>query len=325
MLRRVLTCSVLGVVILALGGCGFFQKPQRPAWRDQAEKVCLAQKRVQFSAYVQPAREIDGPGICGLVTPLKVTRLAGGAVELSSTQTIGCPLTAALDQWVQEVVQPVARARFGVPVIRISSMGSFACRPIDNIRGAKLSEHSFGNALDIGGFRLADGREITLVKHWTRGDEQEKAFLREVHAGACNFFTTVLGPGSDAFHYNHIHVDLAAHGNTNTGPRRFCRPLPKPTLTPVPRFDDGLPAAPDIDDELDVARARNGLPPRARTAVAISRTELPPVSSRPVGGAMNVHGAPPLAAAGGPPLRLQARSLATIRDDGAFDPGDIGD
>ena len=83
---------------------------------------------------------------------------------------------------------------------------------MNNQRGAQLSEHSFGNALDIGGFTLADGRKITLVQDWWRGDEQTRAFLMDVHRGSCGHFTTVLSPGSNAFHYNHIHVDLAMHG-----------------------------------------------------------------------------------------------------------------
>ena len=124
-------------------------------------------------------------------------------------------------------VQPAALARFGQPVTQIDSLGSYGCRPINNQRGAKLSEHAFGNALDIGGFHLADGRKIAVGGGWTRGEEQEKAFLRETHAGACEHFTTVLGPGSNALHYDHFHVDLAMHGATSTGPRRYCRPIIK--------------------------------------------------------------------------------------------------
>ena len=82
------------------------------------------------------------------------------------------------------------------------------------------------------------------------------AFLRDVHAGACGSFTTVLGPGANIFHYNHIHVDLALHGNSNTGPRRICRPQPQPSPQPEPPRD-GLPNPPEIDEEIDVAQARH--------------------------------------------------------------------
>jgi hypothetical protein len=266
-----------------------FQRPQRPAWRGQAEQVCLAQKLVRASPYTQPANAIEGPGICGLDHPFKVTALAQGTVALNTTQTVGCPQIAALDQWVTEVVQPIAMARFGQPVAQIDSMGSYNCRPIDNKAGAHLSEHSFGNATDIGGFRLADGREIKVVKAWTRGTDQEQAFLREVQAGACNIFTTVLAPGSDSYHYNHIHLDLAMHGRTSTGPRRICKPLPKPQLLPAPRPGDGLPDAPEIDDDIDIAQAGQSMS-ASRTAYAMGRLDVgaptqlaaPTVTSRPV-------------------------------------------
>jgi hypothetical protein len=254
--------------------------------------------------------------------------LANGTVELKASQTIGCPLAAALEMWIAEVLQPAAMARFGQPVARINAMGAYSCRPIDNISGAKLSEHSFGNALDVGGFTLADGHEIVVVKHWNKGDPQEKAFLREAHAGACNFFTTVLGPGSDSFHYNHIHVDLAAHGATKTGLRRYCKPTPQPQLLPAPGRDDGLPAAPELDEELDVARVHKGLPPSARTAMALGSLDVatPPDPSR-MPNATRIARAPPLASSqqSARPMQLGGRSAASIRDDGAFDPGEVGD
>ncbi len=108
----------------ALAGCSKWERAERPAWRARAENACLAEKRVPFSAYVQPAaHEIDGPSICGLTQPLKVTALQGGAVLFNSTQTLDCSMVAELDAWLAEVVQPAAQARFGQPVAQIDSHG----------------------------------------------------------------------------------------------------------------------------------------------------------------------------------------------------------
>lgn len=332
--------AVAGLCVL-LAGCGLFERPQRPAWRAQAEQACLAQHLVQASAYAQPAPAVDGPSICGLDHPFKVTALAGGTVALNATQLLGCPQIAALDQWVSEVVQPVALARFGQPVATIDSMGSYSCRPIDNIHGAHLSEHSFGNATDIGGFRLADGHEIKVVTAWTRGTDQEQAFLREVQAGACNIFTTVLAPGADMFHYNHIHLDLAMHGRTSTGLRRICKPLPKPQLLPAPGPRDGLPDAPDIDEDLDVSR--NGGAPASQHMMANGGLDLaapaPVASYRANSAAPAPAGITPPAPIGrtaGMPLALVPPAPApvtgipahgarrgTLRPDGAFDPDPV--
>ncbi len=253
---RILPFAAITALIVALAGCSNQERPRRPAWRTQAENACLAQGLVRPSAVVQPAPEIDGPSICGLTRPFKVSALQDGAVTLGTVSTLDCPMIAALDGWLSTIVQPAARARFGVPVAEVRSMGAYSCRPMNNQPGARFSEHAFGNALDVGGFRLADGRDVSIQRDWARGDEQARAFLQDIHAGACATFTTVLGPGSDVFHYNHIHLDLAMHGATSTGPRRICKP--RPQQAPVPQGPgDGSPNPPEIPDEIEIAQARS--------------------------------------------------------------------
>jgi hypothetical protein len=211
------------VLPAALAGCGLFNFETRPPWRDQAEARCLATHPLQPSAFLQPRPEISSPGICGLVHPFRVGGLAEGGVLLGPHATLGCPMIVATEAWVRDVVQPAALAYFGEEVVELKILASYGCRTRDNIRGAKLSEHAFGNALDVGGFKLASGREISVLKGW-RGEADEQAFLHATHAGACTYFTTVLGPGSDSFHTNHFHLDLAHHDAR--GLKHYCRPKP---------------------------------------------------------------------------------------------------
>jgi hypothetical protein len=277
------------LALAALSGCSFLAKPERPVWRTQAENACLAEKRVEPTAYARIVEEIDGPGICGLTRPFKVTALQGGAVAFNATATLDCSMVAELDQWLADVVQPAAQARFGQNVAQINSMGSYSCRGMNGQRGAPLSEHSFGNALDIGGFVLADGREISIVREWTRGDEPTKDFLAEVHGGSCRHFTTVLAPGSNPFHYNHIHVDLAMHGRDGT--RRICKPAPR-DVAPAPDEPQVATQGPvDLDTDLP------GPPPRAAFEAQASR-----------GGDMLFLAAPL------PPPRPPAQAFAPDRD-----------
>lgn len=224
--------------LAALAGCSGFNYRERPAWRAQAEEACLAQGFPRASPAVTPFREIDGPGICGLRHPFEVRGLAGGTVMLSSTETLDCDMIPRLDAWVTDTLQPAAQARFGEPVVAIKTMGAYNCRGINNEAGGTLSEHAFGNAIDIGAFVLQSGREINVMRQWRGGDEQEQAFLREAQAAACGLFTTTLAPGSNAFHYNHIHLDLAQHGWRTGQPRRVCKPA-------LPR---SVPAPPDAGD-----------------------------------------------------------------------------
>jgi hypothetical protein len=256
MFRRV--TLFLALLAATLASCSAPFKPQRPAWRAHAENACIAQRKVQPSEFIALANEVDGPGICGLTKPFKVTALQGGAVSFNATATLDCPMVAELDAWLADTVQPAAQARFGQRVAQINSMGSYACRGMNNQRGAQLSEHSFGNALDIGGFVLADGRQITLVRDWWRGDEQARAFLMDVHRGSCGHFSTVLSPGSNAFHYNHIHVDLAMHGRSG---RTVCKPTPQETLPPPDQSPLVSMQAPRGEDETDTDTT--GKPPLA--------------------------------------------------------------
>jgi hypothetical protein len=210
--------------LIGCGGGGTFNSGRRAPWRVEAEEACLASGAVRASAYIQAMSAINGPGICGLEEPLRVSGLSGGHVGLSPTATIGCPLTAALDRWLRDTVQPASYRYFGRPVVEIKQIAAYGCRGRNGNSYGAPSEHAFGNAIDIAGFRLAGGDEITVVRGWTRGTPRERAFLQAVFAGACGEFYTVLGPGSDRYHYNHIHVDLlltnARHG------RHFCQPRP---------------------------------------------------------------------------------------------------
>lgn len=260
MARSVWPFALGAFALFSLAGCGWIERAERPAWRTQAENLCLSRGLVKASAYVEPRSEISGPGICGMTHPFKVTALFDGAVTFDKSLTMDCSMIPAVEDWLEQVVQPIAQARFGERVVGLEAFGAYSCRSIDNRSGTRLSEHAFGNAIDVSGFKLADGHEIVIARDWKKTDTQEAAFLREVHAGACQQFTTVLGPGADVFHYNHFHLDLAMHGSTNTGPRRVCKPSPTPNLLPPPARPDGLPPAPEIEEPLDVARARPSAP-----------------------------------------------------------------
>jgi hypothetical protein len=166
---------------------------------------------------------IDGPGTCGISYPYRVAAFAGGTVGLTRQATLGCPIIPKIETWLEDTVQPAAALYFGQPVVEMKS-GSYNCRPRNNQRGARLSEHSFGNAIDVSSFVLADGREVTVLRGW-RGAVEEQEFLREVFTGACRHFTTVLGPGADMFHFDHFHMDLARHDAR--GQRRVCKPVLK--------------------------------------------------------------------------------------------------
>jgi hypothetical protein len=148
----------------------------------------------------------------------QVSRAVGPATVIPAA-TLACPLVSALDQWIDTAVQPAALRWFGQPVAEIKQISAYSCRGMNGQPGARISEHAFGNALDIASFTLADGRRVTVKDGW-RGRPEEQGFLRDVQAAACQHFSTVLAPGSNAFHYDHIHVDLMRRSSG----RAICQP-----------------------------------------------------------------------------------------------------
>ncbi len=234
-----------GLIVVALcafaTACGRLDLfgPDREPWRDAEEARCLRDGGLQPTPFAEPLPSIRQKGVCGLENPFKVAALAGGQVEIKPAARLGCPMNWALNKWLHEVVQPAAYANYGQPVVGLKNIASYGCRTRNNRPGAKLSEHSFGNALDIKAFYLADGREVDIRSHWYRGTPHDQAFLRQVQSGACGTFRTVLGPGSDGFHEDHFHVDLARHKSG----RAYCNPRPQnvPSVPPPQFYPSGQP------------------------------------------------------------------------------------
>jgi hypothetical protein len=150
---------------------------------------------------------------CGLEEPVQVTAVDG--VPLSQPATIDCPTALALRAWVKDALLPTI-GRKGGGVARIEVAASYTCRPRNNQRGARISEHGRGRAIDIAGITLQNGSTLSVLRGWR--DDTQGPILQKLHRAACGPFGTVLGPNSDRFHQNHFHFDTARY---RSGP--YCR------------------------------------------------------------------------------------------------------
>ncbi len=144
---------------------------------------------------------------------------AFGPVAMKPAATLACPIVSALDRWLADSVQPAAQRWFGTRVVEIKQISAYSCRGMNGNSRAHISEHAFGNALDIAAFTLADGRRVTVKNGW-KGMPEEQGFLRDIQAAACQQFNTVLAPGSNIYHHDHIHVDLMRRKSQRT----ICQP-----------------------------------------------------------------------------------------------------
>lgn len=153
-----------------------------------------------------------GEGACRVPDGMRL----GGARYWPGELETACPVAAALAVWDREVVAPAATRHFGQDVRMIVHLGSRSCRRMYARPDAPWSEHATADAIDIAGFRLADGRRVTVLDDWYR-DTPDAAFLREVRDGACRLFATTLSPDYNAAHRDHLHLDQAARGKRGFG------------------------------------------------------------------------------------------------------------
>ncbi len=143
---------------------------------------------------------------CGLKEPVRVTSVAG--VRLSQAATIDCATATALKTWVKKAVEPT----YGKgKVVELQIAAHYICRSRNNVRGAKISEHGRGKAVDVSGLTFSNGKTVTVARNYDKS-------MRKVHKAACGIFGTTLGPGSDGYHEDHLHFDTASYRN---GP--YCR------------------------------------------------------------------------------------------------------
>lgn len=139
---------------------------------------------------------------CSIPYPITLKTL-GKSIAIGPETELNCEMAEAAARFAVDVVQPAAKAEFGADLRSISQASAFVCRPRHGTR--KLSEHAFGNALDISSFTLSDGKKIEIGP---APPEKDGRFLNAVRKAACGPFKTVLGPGADADHSLHFHLDL---------------------------------------------------------------------------------------------------------------------
>lgn len=174
------------------------------AFQSSASRSCLASLDSTHVRFATLPNQIFGGG-CQTIDTIKLLDFGTPASNLGA---MTCPLAANFTAWAKNAVIPAARAYFKSEIVKIETMGTYSCRNVNSASSGKLSEHASGNAVDVSGFVLKDGRRITVLSGWN-GKEDERAFLRRLRESACKRFGTVLSPDYNAFHANHLHFDMA--------------------------------------------------------------------------------------------------------------------
>lgn len=177
------------------------------------EVACRARLKALGVGFEEHKAESEPASGCAIPYPLMLTKL-GKSVDIAPQAEMNCQMAEAVARFVADTVSPAAKARLGAEVKAVDHASAYVCRPRHN--GGKMSEHAFGNALDIASFTLTDGAKIEIEP---APPEKEKKFLADIRKAACGPFKTVLGPGSDPDHELHFHLDLEPRRNGGT----FCQ------------------------------------------------------------------------------------------------------
>ena len=188
---------------------------------DIAPSSCLAKLVADGArAEVAAAPELSAEG-CGIASPVRlsaITLASGDVVSLADRPTFDCAFALVLADYVRLIVAPLGQAILHAKVAAIETGPGYECRTQDRAAGAKISAHAKGLAVDFVAIAFADNRRV-LVERQTGADEA--SYFRAVRTAACGWFTTVLGPGADAFHADNLHLDIEAHGSS--GDYRICQ------------------------------------------------------------------------------------------------------
>ena len=216
---------ILGLLVSLCSGCQAIPAAQSPrraviarsatiaSPRPEAQ-ACFADLGSKSAAFTPLPDQYYGAG-CSAVGAVRLSALKSdrASLELGGLGPMTCPLADSLAGWARYGVDRAAQQILGSPLTKIETMGSYNCR---NIAGSpRRSAHATGNAIDVSGFVLADGRRITVSGDWADKSPQVQRFFTAIHSSACKRFGTVLSPAYNAAHHDHLHLEMSA--------RSFCK------------------------------------------------------------------------------------------------------
>ena len=216
---------ILGLLASLCGGCQAIPSGQAPRKATVARsagvisprpevRACLADLGSKSAGFTPLPDRYYGAG-CSSVGTVRLSALKSdrASLALSGLGPMTCPLADSFAGWARYGVDRAAQQILGSPLTKIETMGSYSCR---NIAGSpRRSAHATGNAIDVSGFVLADGRRITVAGDWADKSPRVQRFFTAIHTSACKRFGTVLSPTYNTAHHDHLHLEMSS--------RTFCK------------------------------------------------------------------------------------------------------
>jgi hypothetical protein len=193
---------------------------KQPSQRDDAARdddACLARLRAAGVRFDIPTMPIAAKAACAIEVPVRLKTVTAQAravteVHLPEEPVVSCEFAESLTAWLGHLVAPLIAGRMSADLQAVRTGPGYECRNRNGATNGKLSAHAVGKAIDISAFELSSGKLIPIKPG---EDEAMRNVVDSVRTAACGWFTTVLGPGADAAHTDHLHVDIALHGTSD--------------------------------------------------------------------------------------------------------------
>jgi hypothetical protein len=181
------------------------------------DEACLARLRAANVQFDIPATPAATKTACIIAVPVRLRSVAtqvktATEIRLPEEPIVSCQFAERLTAWLGSLVAPVIAGRTSVNLRAVRTGPGYECRNRNGAAVGKLSAHAVGQAIDISSFELSNGKSISVKPD---GDEAMRNVVDSVRTAACGWFTTVLGPGADAAHADHLHVDMLQHGSSD--------------------------------------------------------------------------------------------------------------
>jgi len=193
------------------------KQPRQTSDAAPDDEACLARLRAANIRFDIPTTPIASNAACAIAIPVRLKSVmtrtqAVTDVHLPEEPVVSCQFAERLAAWLGHLVAPLIAGRMSADLKAVHTGPGYECRSRNGAGIGKLSAHAAGKAIDISAFELSNGKSVPIKPD---GDEAMRNAVDAIRTAACGWFTTVLGPGSDAAHTDHMHVDIALHGTSD--------------------------------------------------------------------------------------------------------------
>jgi hypothetical protein len=191
--------------------------PTEPAVPPQADlDGCLTRLKARGFDVEEAQPPTGSNTLCRIQAPVRlhavpVPSRPGTKIVLPAHPLLACKFAESFGSWLGDLVAPLVSGSLGSHLKAVDTGPGFECRNRNRATSGKLSAHAEGLAIDISGFELTNGSSLRIKPE---GDAPPSPALVALRTAGCGWFTTVLGPGSDAAHHDHLHVDIQQHGSS---------------------------------------------------------------------------------------------------------------